>query len=328
MKQSRPPVSRMRAIDKEIRAKRFPDCARLAGLLNADRHHILNDIAFMRECLGAPVAYDETHCGYYYEKPWSFLPVLPVDSRQRPEGGSSGRLTASCYPGAGDSSSPDSARPGKRVSGAGLKNSAGRRGGAKIPGQKLFTGDAFGEHPGLEEALQKHHRVRFTYEDPLTGDIRKGVLHPYRFYFSGFNLTRYLVAFCESSGSVQAFDLCCFSSLRILKGTFTMDRSFSLEEFFEKLFGEDAGRNSCRVRIRFGCERAQWIKRKTWHPTQKIEDRPDGSVVVGLDICGLEAVKRWVLYFGSDAEVLEPEELRFMVKKELVKMSERYLHAP
>jgi len=81
------------------------------------------------------------------------------------------------------------------------------------------------------------------------------------------------------------------------------------------------------VRIRFGRERAGWIKKKKWHPTQQIADNPDGSVTVFLDISALEDIKGWVLYFGSDAEVLEPEELRYMVKAELVKMSERYLRA-
>ena len=77
--------------------------------------------------------------------------------------------------------------------------------------------------------------------------------------------------------------------------------------------------------IRFSRKSAPWVRRKNWHPTQHMETEKDGSVTLTLDVCSLDEVKQWVLHFGSEAEVEEPEELRYMIKEELVKMGERYL---
>ncbi len=53
-----------------------------------------------------------------------------------------------------------------------------------------------------------------------------------------------------------------------------------------------------------------------WHRTQTTEKRPDGSLVVGMELSDLREVKRWILSWGSECEVVEPKELRGMVRNE------------
>ena len=54
-----------------------------------------------------------------------------------------------------------------------------------------------------------------------------------------------------------------------------------------------------------------------WAPDQRIGDEPDGAIILELQTSGWWDVKKWVLSFGAEARVLEPEELRSEMAEEL-----------
>jgi predicted DNA-binding transcriptional regulator YafY len=55
---------------------------------------------------------------------------------------------------------------------------------------------------------------------------------------------------------------------------------------------------------------------------------PDGSLEIAFRVAGLAEIKRWVLSFGPVCQVLEPEELREMVRKDLSRNLARYSTGP
>ena len=70
--------------------------------------------------------------------------------------------------------------------------------------------------------------------------------------------------------------------------------------------------------------KAQFIRERRWHPSQTIEEKPDGSLVLHLKTGGLVEVRNWVLQFGDDAEVLQPISLREDITEEIRRISARY----
>ena len=62
---------------------------------------------------------------------------------------------------------------------------------------------------------------------------------------------------------------------------------------------------------------APYIRERTWHPSQKIEAEPGGSIILTRE------VKLWLIGFGVEAEVLEPAELRDDVKPECLGVVQR-----
>jgi len=62
--------------------------------------------------------------------------------------------------------------------------------------------------------------------------------------------------------------------------------------------------------IRFTKESAARAKETRWHPSQSIEEQPDGSLIWRARISGLLEIRAWVLTWGDGAEVLRPEALR------------------
>ena len=53
----------------------------------------------------------------------------------------------------------------------------------------------------------------------------------------------------------------------------------------------------------------QYITETRWHTSQQIEDLPDGNFL-SVEVSEPREVGWWVLQWGANAEVLEPESLR------------------
>ncbi len=63
-------------------------------------------------------------------------------------------------------------------------------------------------------------------------------------------------------------------------------------------------------RIRFSAEAAKHIRERQWSPHQELVEQPGGGLILEMESAGYPDIRRWVLNWGADAEVLEPPELR------------------
>ena len=96
---------------------------------------------------------------------------------------------------------------------------------------------------------------------------------------------------------------------------------FHIANFLEPSFRKVRGTGPVQeVRLRFSPLAARYIRAKAWHPTQRLDNQPDGGLVLTLRVNHLVEVKRWALSWGADCEVLVPPELRAEIVAELRKM--------
>ena len=64
------------------------------------------------------------------------------------------------------------------------------------------------------------------------------------------------------------------------------------------------------VDLRFAPGVASRVMEATWHPTQKVEAEPDGSLRWRATVAGTIEIRLWILSWGADVEVLAPAPLR------------------
>ena len=69
--------------------------------------------------------------------------------------------------------------------------------------------------------------------------------------------------------------------------------------------------------IRFAPRQARWIRERKWHRTARMQEEIDGSLVLRMKVPVSGELQRWILQFGSEAEVLAPAALRNAVGEEL-----------
>lgn len=142
----------------------------------------------------------------------------------------------------------------------------------------------------------------------------------------------YLIAWCHKREDVLIFRMDRIRSAEPTDAFFDVPGDFDLENFLGSMFGMFRDREPFTVKVRFSPWVARWIKEDRWHASQVMTDLPDGSLQVDLEVMGEVDVRRWILSFGGDAEVLEPDFLRRAVAYEVDKLAatyhpNRYAHA-
>jgi predicted DNA-binding transcriptional regulator YafY len=78
-----------------------------------------------------------------------------------------------------------------------------------------------------------------------------------------------------------------------------------------------------RIRVAFAPALAPYIEERLWHPTQRFRTLADGRLEITLDVADTLEVRRWILGYGAQAEVLEPAAMREALQREAQALAER-----
>ena len=153
-----------------------------------------------------------------------------------------------------------------------------------------------------------------------TAQCEKGIdrdVDPYRLWYVNNGI--YLVARDHRSGEIRPFAVDRISAAKATKRRFEIPADFDFEKFTQSAFGLIWG-DPQEVKIRFSSSQAPYIQERTWHPSQKIEKRADGSLDLTMQVASLWEIKRWLIGYGADAKVLRPTDLAKDIEEECAKL--------
>lgn len=126
----------------------------------------------------------------------------------------------------------------------------------------------------------------------------------------------YLIGYCHMTDSVETLKVSRIQSLKTINEIYIKPHDFSLKDYLDNFWSVFNG-EKIRISIKFCSQISDFIKSGKWHINQKITDLEDGSVILEMYLNNIADIKPWVLSFGKYAEVIEPNELRKEIKKEL-----------
>ncbi|MBI5167616.1 MAG: WYL domain-containing protein [candidate division NC10 bacterium] len=159
----------------------------------------------------------------------------------------------------------------------------------------------------LEDGVSQRRMVCISYASPKEGRASLREVDPYHLTFRRH--AWYLVGYCHRLKRILTFRLDRIKSVSLTDKGFQIPKEFSLEKYFEKSWEVFTG-PAVEVKARFAPRLASLIKGSRHHPTERIEECPDGSLIYTATVAGTQEVSWWLLGFGAEVEVLEPPELR------------------
>jgi proteasome accessory factor B len=188
---------------------------------------------------------------------------------------------------------------------------------AAIP-PRLFT--------DLVCAIRRRRRLRIRYWSAWRDEETVREIDPY--HLAAVDGDWYVIAGCLRHGDVRIFNPIRIRALEMTDVCFEPPADFSLDAYLADSFGIFRGADGERHRVRllFTGEAARYVAERTWHPTQITEPTPDGGLLLTFELSHLQEIMRFALSWGRDCTVLEPEELRARVAREIAESSDRYLH--
>jgi predicted DNA-binding transcriptional regulator YafY len=171
----------------------------------------------------------------------------------------------------------------------------------------------------LLDATLQHRRAVMRYHSLSRDREKEYVIEPYRVVFAQGAL--YLVAMVPEYGQTRTFALDRIKSLSVTEERF--EPVEPEEDAFAHSLGVHQGVPQ-RVEIEFEPRIARYIRERLWHPSQDVQDLPDGRIKLILNVSNDVALRSWILGFGPLAKVIAPPELARQIVDEIEQTRHRY----
>jgi predicted DNA-binding transcriptional regulator YafY len=170
-------------------------------------------------------------------------------------------------------------------------------------------------------ALLREERLQVKYSSGAGAAGAPFLLDPYTLFVYKKGL--YLAGYSHLHRELRRFSLDGFRAVDWRKGErFTYPDDYRPSSLAEGAFGLIGG-DPVRVRIRFDPTVGRFVRRRQWHPTQRLR-KVDGQLELTMDVRGTTELASWVLGFGDKAEVIAPAGLRRQIADELARAVKRY----
>lgn len=177
-----------------------------------------------------------------------------------------------------------------------------------------------GPRPGADETMLATIRAAVLAQSPLAFTYSRPGAEARRRTVSAcgvmFGRANYLVAADRDSGRVQTFRLDRMSAVEAQAGFAPPPADFDLNAFASQSFGiyqDEIEDVVLHVTPTGAAEARGW----RWHPTQSLEDQPDGSVIVRFRASGMRELAWHLFTWGDQVTILSPQRLKAVMAGEL-----------
>lgn len=165
------------------------------------------------------------------------------------------------------------------------------------------------EHVAIGWSTQR--RMRILYRSLQSAESREWMLEPYFVDMTGVGYSTYVIGNARRGGKdrITTFKLDRIEQAELLEENFEVPDGLSLDSLLGLAWGIMWGEGT-EVKLKFSPQVTRRVKESLWHPSQVIEDLPDGGCILTVRVGSVLEMTPWVRSWGSDVEVLAPQKLR------------------
>jgi predicted DNA-binding transcriptional regulator YafY len=173
----------------------------------------------------------------------------------------------------------------------------------------------------LEGAIKDRAELQIDY---YSFSRRVATHHLFRPYALAFRKQAwYVVGYSCTDQGIRTLRAARIQHLARTGAHFDRPEHFSPEDYFRESWEVFTGQ-PVSIRLLFSPRVVPLVQEMQWHPKQELEPRADGSVLFSAPIPLSPELSSWILSWGSDCEVLEPQGLRGQIASEVAKLGKIY----
>jgi predicted DNA-binding transcriptional regulator YafY len=327
---TQPQLTRLHGLVQRIQKGDYPSAKILAKEWEKSWSTIIRDLEFVRNSWHLPLAYDEKRYGFYFTEPIGKFPMVPISEQElvsvfvAQKALHQYRGTPFEAPLRSAFSKLVSSLQGElSVAWADLDAAISFRGIESDPKDMELLqrlGEAIRQR---KEIAFIYHKLERTEENPKTqipnlksqkppaertadgGELRR--VQPYHLACVGGQW--YLFAYDLMRRDLRKFVPARMRKLQVKARRFQRPRNFDIDKLLQGSFGIFSGGKVVPLRIWFGRGRAQLIRERKWHQSQKIKELGNGEIELRLELSSFAEIVPWILSWGEHARALAPKAL-------------------
>jgi predicted DNA-binding transcriptional regulator YafY len=316
-------LERLLNLDALLRTEQRQTASTLAEALEVSERTVRSDLALLRDRHHAPIEFSRQHGYHYTDLAWR-LPSISL-SKGELFALTLGARMLEAYAGSAYSQELRSAisRLAERLpdqTWVDLQQVADERILFRVGAETHLNPEIWQK---LEEACRQQKTVQMRYYTASSNSVSDRKLDPYLLHiYRGTN--PYVIGYCHKRQEIRWFRVDRIQQLDVLAETFVQDPTFDAKDHLEIIFQHEVGSVPVNVAIWFDVRTAPYIRERRWHPTQELQEHPDGTLILRMTVRGLNDLKRWVMGYGKGAVVQQPPELVKLVQQEIEGMQQYY----
>jgi predicted DNA-binding transcriptional regulator YafY len=171
------------------------------------------------------------------------------------------------------------------------------------------------------EAIEKKYKLKIEYSSFSNNELTSRIIEPYILEIR--EGCYHLIGLCNLRNEVRDFRVSRIKKLEITDETFERPDNF-YEQYIQNRFEKMTGDEEVTLKIVFEGQAAKYIREYESSRADEIIDLDDDRLLFEKKTTYTPDILQWVLRFGADAEVIEPEALKFEVMWEAMRMAQKY----
>lgn len=306
------PIARMKLIYDAIKTERRPNCSLMATKLEVSAKTVQRDIDYMRYQLNLPIGYDQERHGFFFTETVTHFPSIHISESE---------LIALLVARKAIEQYANTSFQ-KPLATAFQKLSAGLNGQVNFNWQELeqtfdfqpigVSKQNLGVFQVVATGLREERELELQYRklEAKRPGLRR--VRPYslicvenQWYLRAWDLVR---------RDLRTFHLGRIIQAKKLPHGFRRPIGFDVNESLLDSIGVYVGTKPENVVLRFDGWAATVIGERTWHPSQFVRDRTDGTVELKLKVAINPEFERWLWSWGDSVEVISPGALRDSIR--------------
>ncbi|MCA0757031.1 transcriptional regulator [Paenibacillus sp. N4] len=171
------------------------------------------------------------------------------------------------------------------------------------------------------QAALSQKTIRAVYYSQYRDDESAREIDPYFLIPRDYRF--YVIGYCHKAKDIRTFRISRFRSVEVLEQTFDKGE-FNLKQYMKNTWSIERGRELIRFKVRFHSDIARYVKEEEMFLKPKMTPQKDGSLLFEVTVNHDREFLNWLSQYGPDAEILEPNSYRDVMREKLERWKTLY----
>jgi predicted DNA-binding transcriptional regulator YafY len=154
----------------------------------------------------------------------------------------------------------------------------------------------------------------------LDNEVSKRSIHPYKLYM--YNNAWFVLAFDESNGDIRYFKMNRIDKYTIQNRKFRVLLTYNENDYLDE-HGMKQNGEWYPIKLKLTGNYAMLVKERIYGKDQKVEVVDEHTTILSCRMQNKDNILKFVLGYGVDCEVLEPEWLKKRISETIEKIREK-----
>ncbi len=308
---------------EQIKCNKHPNSKLLAEKFEISQKTAQRDIEFMRDRIDAPIEYSHADRGYYYADKGYELPPIWLNESELVAFILAKRL-ATAIPDRNlkDSLNKFISKLSSRLSDKVGFNLDDIQDKISLKNIEYYTVDE-SLFRKVVNALFTKRSLAIQYYSPYKDERTNREIIP--LHLLDYMGNWHLISFCTLKKGLRNFALSRIEECNYIDEKISLPTDLPpIKTYIRKTFGIFHGGQNHDVSLKFSPKASRAVKEQIWHKKQKINELKDGSMILNVPVAYFTEIKREILKYGAEVEVLKPLRLKKEIIEEIKKMNKIY----